>query len=71
MKGADIFIVDALRYRPHPTHFSIEQATHAAQKLAPGRAYFTHIAHDLDHAATSADLPPGIELAYDGLQVEF
>jgi phosphoribosyl 1,2-cyclic phosphate phosphodiesterase len=71
MKSPDIFIVDALRHRPHPTHFSIEQATAAAHRLAPSRTYFTHIAHDLDHATTNADLPPGIELAFDGLRIEF
>jgi phosphoribosyl 1,2-cyclic phosphate phosphodiesterase len=70
MRGADVFIVDALRHRPHPTHFSVEQAIEAAQKLAPGRTFFTHIAHDLDHDETNALLPSGIELAYDGLKIE-
>src|SRR4028119_263145 len=54
MENADVLVIDALRHRPHPTHFSIEQALQAVEKLQPRRTYFTHIAHELDHSATNA-----------------
>jgi phosphoribosyl 1,2-cyclic phosphate phosphodiesterase len=60
-------ILDALRDRPHPTHFSVTGALQVVSRLAPDRTFFTHICHDLPHAATCARLPAGVELAYDGL----
>jgi phosphoribosyl 1,2-cyclic phosphate phosphodiesterase len=65
--GVETLIIDALRDRPHPTHFSMSEAVQAVERIGPRRAYFTHICHDLPHAATCARLPPGVELAYDGL----
>lgn len=70
LEGVSTLIVDALRERPHPTHFNVAQAIEAAQRIGAARTYFTHICHDLPHAATNARLPQGIELAYDGLVVE-
>jgi phosphoribosyl 1,2-cyclic phosphate phosphodiesterase len=70
MEGADVFVVDALRYRPHPTHFSVEEALAASAKIKPKRTLFTHITHDLDHATAEVLLPHGIKLAYDGMQIE-
>jgi phosphoribosyl 1,2-cyclic phosphate phosphodiesterase len=70
LEDLDVLVLDALRVKPHPTHFSLSEAIETTQRIAPRRAYFTHIAHDLRHAATCAGLPPGIELAYDGLVVE-
>jgi len=70
LRGVDVLVLDALRRRPHPTHFSLDEAVAAARELEPGRTYFTHIAHDLEHEATNATLPPGMELAYDGLELE-
>ncbi len=70
LEGLDVLILDALRYRPHATHFSIDEAVAAAQRIGAKRTYFTHICHDLDHAKTCAALPAGIELAYDGMSVE-
>jgi phosphoribosyl 1,2-cyclic phosphate phosphodiesterase len=69
LEGLDVLILGALRHRPHPTHFSLGEAIEVAQKLKPRRTYFTHICHDLEHEATNADLPTGIELAYDGLVI--
>jgi phosphoribosyl 1,2-cyclic phosphate phosphodiesterase len=63
-------VVDALRDRPHPTHFSVAEALDAVARIGPSRAYLTHICHDLPHAATCARLPAGVELAYDGLAFE-
>jgi phosphoribosyl 1,2-cyclic phosphate phosphodiesterase len=70
LERLNVLVLDALRVKPHPTHFSLSEAIEATQRIAPRRAYFTHIAHDLRHATTSAGLPPGIELAYDGLVVD-
>jgi phosphoribosyl 1,2-cyclic phosphate phosphodiesterase len=70
LDGLRVVVLDALRDRPHPTHFSVAEAIEVVARLAPDRAYFTHICHDLPHAATSARLPRGVELAYDGLVLE-
>ena len=69
LQGLDVLILDGLRHRPHPTHFSLEEAVETARRLRPRRTLFTHICHDLEHEATNAILPPGMELAYDGLVV--
>jgi phosphoribosyl 1,2-cyclic phosphate phosphodiesterase len=63
-------VIDALRHRPHPTHLTVAQAVEVAARVGAERTLLTHIAHDLGHAETSARLPPGVELAYDGLVVE-
>jgi phosphoribosyl 1,2-cyclic phosphate phosphodiesterase len=70
LDGVRTLVVDALRERPHPTHFSVNEALEVVARLSPDRAYFTHICHDLPHAATNARLPKGVELAYDGLVLE-
>src|SRR5262249_51269463 len=70
LTGVRTLILDALRHRPHPTHFSVAEAIDAAGRIGASRTYFTHICHDLGHAATNAQLPAGIELAYDGLVLE-
>ena len=66
----DVLVLDALRHRPHPTHFTVAQALDVASRVRPRQTYLTHICHDLPHAATNASLPPGVELAYDGLVIE-
>lgn len=66
LEGVRVLVLDALRERPHPTHFSLAEATAAAVRIGAPRTYFTHICHDLPHAETCARLPAGIELAYDG-----
>src|SRR5713226_7554379 len=68
--GVRTLVIDALRERPHPTHFSVSEALEVVARLSPERAYFTHVCHDLPHAATCARLPRGVELAYDGLVLE-
>lgn len=70
LTGLDVLIVDALRWRPHVTHFCVEEAIAVAEQLRPKRTILTHICHDLGHAETNARLPPGIELGYDGLRLE-
>jgi len=70
LDGVDVVILDALRDRPHPTHLSIGESLTIVKRLAPERAFFTHMCHDLPHVATCARLPEGVELAYDGLTFE-
>lgn len=65
----DVLILGALRRRRHSTHFSLEEAVEVAQSLKPRRTLLTHLSHELDHAETTTSLPPGIELAYDGLRI--
>jgi phosphoribosyl 1,2-cyclic phosphate phosphodiesterase len=71
LEGLDTLILDALRFEPHPTHFSLREALALTERLKPRRALFTHLSHGFDHAAVEARLPPGVGLAYDGLTVEF
>lgn len=70
LEGLDVLVLDALRRRAHPTHFTLSEAIATAKEIGARQTYFTHIAHDLGHAATSAELPPGMALAYDGLGLE-
>ena len=71
LQGLDVLVLDALRPRPHPTHLTVEQALRVMERLRVPRGYCTHIAHDLGHEETNAQLPPHVRLAYDGLQLEF
>lgn len=70
LAGLDVLVLDALRYREHPTHFNVSQALEVVSRLRPRKTYLTHVAHDLLHARDGAKLPQGVELAYDGLSVE-
>jgi phosphoribosyl 1,2-cyclic phosphate phosphodiesterase len=74
LHGLDDLIIDALRDIPHPMHQTVDQALALVQRLAPQRAWFTHIAHDLSHAETNQRLRdagfPNVQLAYDGLQFD-
>jgi phosphoribosyl 1,2-cyclic phosphate phosphodiesterase len=69
LRGLDVLFLDALRHRPHPTHSTVERSLDTVARLAPRRAFFTHICHDLPHQETEATLPPHIRLAYDGLEI--
>jgi phosphoribosyl 1,2-cyclic phosphate phosphodiesterase len=70
LQGLDVLFLDALRYRPHPSHSTVANSVETARLLQPRRTYFTHMCHDVSHAATEATLPPGIFLAYDGLEIQ-
>ncbi len=70
LDGVTTLVVDALRDRPHPTHFTVAEALEVVARVAPARAFLTHICHDLGHAATNARLPAGVEVAYDGLVLD-
>lgn len=69
--GLEVLVLNALRYEPHPTHYSVEQALAIVAALRPKQAYFVHMTHGIEHAAASALLPPGVAFAYDGLEVDF
>jgi phosphoribosyl 1,2-cyclic phosphate phosphodiesterase len=70
VEGVDTLVIDALRDRPHSTHFNLQEALDVIARIKPRRAYTTHMTHDLGHAATCARLPTGVELAYDGLVLD-
>lgn len=69
LEGLDVLVIDALREKPHATHFSVGQALEAIARLKPRQAYLTHISHALDHEKTNASLPEGVAMAYDGLRI--
>jgi phosphoribosyl 1,2-cyclic phosphate phosphodiesterase len=70
LAGLDVWIVDALRYRPHPSHFSVDDALAWIERIKPGRAILTNLHSDLDYAELRAKLPPHVEPAVDGLTLE-
>jgi phosphoribosyl 1,2-cyclic phosphate phosphodiesterase len=70
LTGLDVLILDCVRYRPHPTHLHLDESLRYIERLKPRRAYLTHMAHDIRHAELAPRLPPGVELAYDGLSFE-
>jgi phosphoribosyl 1,2-cyclic phosphate phosphodiesterase len=70
LRGLDVLFLDALRYKPHPTHSTVERSLATAAALEARRVFFTHICHDLGHARTEEQLPPHVRLAYDGLEIE-
>ena len=65
----DVLVLDALQARPHATHFSVDEAVEVAMQLKPRQTLLTHVCHELEHEATCAMLPDGIDLAYDGQQL--
>jgi len=67
LEGCRTLVLDALRHRHHPTHLTLSQAIGIAQNVAAERTYFVHMTHDLGHAKTQAELPEGMQLAWDGL----
>ena len=70
LANLDLLILDALRLKPHPTHLHLEQSLAYIERLRPRRTLLTHMGHDIRHAETSRHLPPGVELAWDELEIE-
>lgn len=71
LEGVDTLVIDALRFEPHPTHFSVDEALAVIERLSPRKAYFTHISCRLDPEEAKRRLPSNVELAYDGLRFDF
>lgn len=67
--GLSTLVLDALRHRKHPTHFSLREAVSVADRIGAKRTFFVHMAHDLGHQETNATLPEGMALAHDGLEL--
>ena len=70
LEGLDMWIVDALRYRPHPSHFSLDEALRWIERMRPRRAILTNLHTDLDYETLRASLPKHVIPAYDGMRVE-
>ncbi|MBI3411227.1 MAG: MBL fold metallo-hydrolase [Planctomycetes bacterium] len=71
LEELDVLVLDALRHKPHPGHFCLDEALEVVDRLKPRQAYFTHMSHDLDHEETNRALPPNARLAHDGLSFKF
>lgn len=69
LAGLDLWIVDALRIAPHPTHFNVEEALSWIERMRPRRAVLTNLHTDLDYGTLRRSLPPGVEPAYDGMEL--
>jgi phosphoribosyl 1,2-cyclic phosphate phosphodiesterase len=66
LHGLDVLVLNALRLKPHPTHFTVEEARAIVDQLRPRRALLVHMTHDLDHETINTTLPAHMRLAYDG-----
>lgn len=71
LKGVRVLVLDALRVRPHPAHFGLEEALDVIAQLRPERAFLTHMSHELDHETLCRTLPPHVQPAHDGLSFAF
>ena len=67
MAGLDVWIVDALRRPPHPSHFNLDEALAWIARVKPKRAILTNLHSDMDYAELRASLPANVEPAYDGM----
>jgi phosphoribosyl 1,2-cyclic phosphate phosphodiesterase len=70
LEGLDVLVLDALRPKPHVTHFSLDEAVAVAERLKPKQTYFIHMSHHLEHEATNRMLPANMQLAYDSQRID-
>ena len=71
LQGLEVMVIDALRHKPHPAHFSVRQALEVIERVQPRQAYLTHMSHDIDYESLCRELPPHVKPAHDGLSFEF
>lgn len=71
LQGLEVVILDALRPQPHPSHATIAESLQWVERMAPRRAWFTHMSHEVDHEETEKGFPAGVRLSYDGLRIPF
>jgi phosphoribosyl 1,2-cyclic phosphate phosphodiesterase len=71
IEGVEVLIIDGLREKEHPTHLTVSGAIAAAAAIKPGRAFLTHQTHERKHVDRQKQLPPGVDVAYDGMKLEF
>lgn len=69
LDGIDTLVIDALRHKPHPTHFTVAEAIEAGRRIGAREIYLTHICHDLEHEQLERELPEGVFPGYDGLKI--
>ena len=69
--GVEVLIIDGLRDRPHPTHLTVQGAVEVAMAVGAKRSFLTHLTHEKSHVERTREMPPGVEIAYDGLKLEF
>ena len=70
LQGVKVLVINALRFEPHDSHLSVNEALEVVERVAPKRAYFTHMSHDIGlHCVANLRLPEGVEFAYDGLKI--
>lgn len=71
LEGLDTLIIDALRFKSHPAHFGLDEAIDVIRRVQPRRAFLTHMSHEFDYETLPRQLPTGVEMAYDGLTIDF
>lgn len=70
LAGVEVMVLDALKHTPHRTHMCLEASIQTLRRIGAARSFIIHMCHDLGHQATQEKLPPGIEVAYDGLDID-
>ena len=71
LAGVDVMVLDGLRHRAHSTHMTVAESVEILQRIGARRSFLTHMCHDLGHEETQRALPPGIEVSWDGLTLEW
>jgi len=70
ISGVEVLIIDGLRDQPHPTHLTVSGAIEVARAVAARRSFLTHLTHEKSHVERTREMPPGVEIAFDGLKID-